>query len=186
MTIVRVLFPGLWETSWPKYVWFLEMNVYYFKLSTLFIKSTASFKAQLLLCWAWLWGTEGCGVGKETAGISNYYLKHQINIWWLLWDPFLWAMSQWGRGGGVHVPVTVWKLRVFNFSLHVRWRRPWPCYWHSNFFYPFPHFSPPKPLTYVPLPSGVFSASKNCISACRLGKQLSHFAHLRPLFTGFN
>ena len=28
MTIVRVLFPGLWETSWPKYVWFLKMNVY--------------------------------------------------------------------------------------------------------------------------------------------------------------
>lgn len=98
MTIVRVLFPGLWETSWPKYVWFLEMNVYYFKLSTLFIKSTASFKAQLLLCWAWRWGTEGCGVGKETAGISNYYLKHQINIWWLLWDPFLWA-SGGGEGG---------------------------------------------------------------------------------------
>ena len=55
-----------------------------------------------------------------------------------------------------------------------------------TFSIPSPILAHQKPLTYVPLPPGVFSASKNCISACRLGKQLSHFAHLRPLFAGFN
>ena len=49
-----------------------------------------------------------------------------------------------GLGGGVHVPVTVWKLGVFNSHLHVWWRRLSLCYWYFNFFYSFPHFSPPK------------------------------------------
>ena len=55
-----------------------------------------------------------------------------------------------------------------------------------TFSIPSPILAHQNPLTYVPLPPGVFSASKNCISACRLGKQLSHFAHLRPLLAGFN
>ena len=55
-----------------------------------------------------------------------------------------------------------------------------------TFSIPSPILANQKPFTYVPLPPGVFSASKNCISACRLGKQLLHFAHLRPLLAGFN
>lgn len=44
-------------------------------------------------------GDRGLRCAKETADTSNYYWKHQINISWLLWDPFWWASG--GEGGRV-------------------------------------------------------------------------------------
>ena len=124
MTIVRVLFPGLWETSWPKYVWFLKMNVY-----TLNSLHYSSNQQDLLRP---RYSFVGRGVGGQRVAV---WAKRQLTLQ---------TTSGVEGGGGVHVPVTVWKLRVFNSCLHVWWRRLWLCYWYSNFFYSFPHFSPPK------------------------------------------
>ena len=124
MTIVRVLFPGLWETSWPKYVWFLKMNVY--TLNSLHYSSNQQHLLRPRYSFV------GRGVGGQRVVV---WAKRQLTLQ---------TISGVVGGGGVHVPVTVWKLRMFNSRLHVWWRRLWLCYWYSNFFYSFPHFSPPK------------------------------------------
>ena len=144
MTIVRVLFPGLWETSWPKYVWFLKMNVY--TLNSLHYSS----KQQHLL--RPRYSFVGCGVGGQRVAV---WVKRQLTLQTTIYNTKSTIDDSYkilfgepvGWGGGVHVPVTVWKLRVFNSRLHVWWRRRlWLCYWYSNFFYSFPHFSQPKTL----------------------------------------
>lgn len=125
MTIVRVLFPGLWETSWPKYVWFLKMNVY--TLNSLHYSSNQQHLLRPRYSFV------GRGVGGQRVAV---WAKRQLTLQT--------TSGVEGGGGGMQVPVTVWKLRVFNSRLHVWWRRLWLCYWYSNFFYSFPHFSPPK------------------------------------------
>ena len=67
-------------------------------LHYLFIKSTASFEARLPLCCGWRWG-QRVAVCQRDSWHFNYYWKHQINISWLLWDPFWWASG--GEGGRV-------------------------------------------------------------------------------------
>lgn len=163
MTIVRVLFPGLWETSWPKYVWFLKMNVY--TLNSLHYSSNQQHLLRPRYSFV------GRGVGGQRVAV---WAKRQLTLQTIsgVGCMSLWLYENWEclilaymcDGGGGYDCVT----DIPTFSI------------------PSPILANQKPFTYVPLPPGVFSASKNCISACRLGKQLSHFAHLRPLFAGFN
>ena len=162
MTIVRVLFPGLWETSWPKYVWFLKMNVY--TLNSLHYSSNQQHLLRPRYSFV------GRGVGGQRVAV---WAKRQLTLQTIsgVGCMSLWLYENWEclilaymcDGGGYDCVTNI-----------------------PTFSIPSPILAHQKPLTYVPLPPGVFSASKNCISACRLGKQLSHFAHLRPLFAGFN
>lgn len=162
MTIVRVLFPGLWETSWPKYVWFLKMNVY--TLNSLHYSSNQQHLLRPRYSFV------GRGVGGLRVAV---WAKRQLTLQTIsgVGCMSLWLYENWEclilaymcDGGGYDCVTNI-----------------------PTFSIPSPILAHQKPLTYVPLPPGVFSASKNCISACRLGKQLSHFAHLRPLFAGFN
>ena len=186
MTIVRVLFPGLWETSWPKYVWFLKMNVY-----TLNSVHYSSNQQHLLRP---RYSFVGRGVGGQRVGVwakrqltlqtTTYNTKSTID------DSYKILFGEpvgWGGGGGC---MSLWLYESWECLILA-----YMCDGGGGYdcVTDIPTFSIPssilanqKPFTYVPLPPGVFSASKNCISACRLGKQLSHFAHLRPLFAGFN
>ena len=165
MTIVRVLFPGLWETSWPKYVWFLKMNVYtlnslhYSSNQQHLLRPRYSFVGrgvggQRVVVWAKRQLTLQTTSGVEGGGCMSLWLYEN-------WECLILAYMC--DGGGYDCVTDI-----------------------PTFSIPSPILAHQKSLTYVPLPPGVFSASKNCISACRLGKQLSHFAHLRPLFAGFN
>ena len=163
MTIVRVPFPGLWETSWPKYVWFLKMNVY--TLNYLHYSSNQQHLSRPRYSFV------GRGVGEQRVAVwakrqltlqtTTYNTKSTIDDSYkiLFGEPVGW-------GGGVHVPVTVWKLRV----AYMYDGGGYDCVTDiPTFSIPSPILAHQKPLTYVPLPPGVFSASKNCISACRLG-----------------
>ena len=183
MTIVRVLFPGLWETSWPKYVWFLKMNVY--TLNSLHYSSNQQHLLRPRYFFV------GCGVGGQRVAV---WVKRQLTLQttttpnqqlMTLIRSFL--VSQWGGGGGGCMSLWLyenWECLILAYMCD---GGGYDCVTDiPTFSIPSPILAHQKPFTYVPLPPGVFSASKNCISACRLGKQLSHFAHLRPLFAGFS
>ena len=164
MTIVRVLFPGLWETSWPKYVWFLKMNVY--TLNSLHYSSNQQHLLRPRYSFV------GRGVGGQRVVV---WAKRQLTLQTIS-----------GVGGGC---MSLWLYENWECLILVYMcdGGGYDCVTDiPTFSIPSPILAHQKPLTYVPLPPGVFSASKNCISACRLGKQLSHFAHLRPLLAGFN
>lgn len=164
MTIVRVLFPGLWETSWPKYVWFLKMNVY--TLNSLHYSSNQQHLLRPRYSFV------GRGVGGQRVVV---WAKRQLTLQTIS-----------GVGGGC---MSLWLYENWECLIlaYMCDGGGYDCVTDiPTFSIPSPILAHQKPLTYVPLPPGVFSASKNCISACRLGKQLSHFAHLRPLFAGFN
>ena len=164
MTIVRVLFPGLWETSWPKYVWFLKMNVY--TLNSLHYSSNQQHLLRPRYSFV------GRGVGGQRVVV---WAKRQLTLQTIS-----------GVGGGC---MSLWLYENWECLIlaYMCDGGGYDCVTDiPTFSIPSPILAHQKPLTYVPLPPEVFSASKNCISACRLGKQLSHFAHLRPLFAGFN
>ena len=185
MTIVRVLFPGLWETSWPKYVWFRKMNVY--TLNSLHYLSNQQHLLRPRYSFV------GCGAGGQRVAVwvkrqltlqtTTYNTKSTIDDSYkiLFGEPVGWG------GGGVCMSLWLyenWECLILAYMCDVG---GYDCVTDiPTFSIPSPILAHQKPLTYVPLPPGVFSASKNCISACRLGKQLSHFAHLRPLFAGFS
>lgn len=167
MTIVRVLFPGLWETSWPKYVWFLKMNVY--TLNSLHYSSNQQHLLRPRYSFV------GRGVGGQRVVV---WAKRQLTLQT--------TSGVEGGGGGCK---SLWLYENWECLIlaYMCDGGGYDCVTDiPTFSIPSPILAHQKPLTYVPLPPGVFSASKNCISACRLGKQLSHFAHLRPLFAGFN
>ena len=167
MTIVRVLFPGLWETSWPKYVWFLKMNVY--TLNSLHYSSNQQHLLRPRYSFV------GRGVGGQRVAV---WAKRQLTLQ---------TTSGVAGGGGGCMSLWLyenWECLILAYMCD---GGGYDCVTDiPTFSIPSPILAHQKPLTYVPLPPGVFSASKNCISACHLGKQLSHFAHLRPLFAGFN
>ena len=168
MTIVRVLFPGLWETSWPKYVWFLKMNVY--TLNSLHYSSNQQHLLRPRYSFV------GRGVGGQRVAV---WAKRQLTL----------QTTSGVAGGGGGGCMSLWLYENWECLIlaYMCDGGGYDCVTDiPTFSIPSPILAHQKPLTYVPLPPGVFSASKNCISACRLGKQLSHFAHLRPLFAGFN
>ena len=168
MTIVRVLFPGLWETSWPKYVWFLKMNVY--TLNSLHYSSNQQHLLRPRYSFV------GRGVGGQRVAV---WAKRQLTL----------QTTSGVAGGGGGGCMSLWLYENWECLIlaYMCDGGGYDCVTDiPTFSIPSPILAHQKPLTYVPLPPGVFSASKNCISACHLGKQLSHFAHLRPLFAGFN
>ena len=183
MTIVRVLFPGLWETSWPKYVWFRKMNVY--TLNSLHYLSNQQHLLRPRYSFV------GRGAGGQRVAVwakrqltlqtTTYNTKSTIDDSYkiLFGEPVGW-------GGGVHVPVTVWKLRVFNSRLHVWWRRRlWLCYWYSNFFYSFPHFSQPKTLYICPSSTRCVQCLKKLYFSLSFGQTALTFCSSEATFGWF-